>query len=58
MKRNNGDTINKKVSQYIDNALKLSRDYGFEEIPKEAVEKAKLEVEKASVKYQKILAHS
>lgn len=59
MTYNNSDATNKSVSQYINSILKINREFGFtEEIPQEAIDKARHEIEKVYRKYQKILAHS
>jgi hypothetical protein len=58
MTTKNADSTKKKASQYVDSIIELNREYGFtDDIPQEAIEEAKLEIERVSRKYQRMLAH-
>lgn len=54
----NIDTTKKQVAEYIDSTTKIDREFGVEEMPQEAVEQVKSEIEKATRRLQKLMAHS
>lgn len=53
------DNAKEKADEYINSILQTNKDYGFtKEVPKEEIEKAKLDVEKIFRKFQRLLTHS